>query len=160
MTLYAVWVKIPVSAQDIYLEYEEIYLINDEIFMENEAEITVDENKYGITLSASEITNLKAAHENAQDNADKGSEYDLKANIVYSTGDKTEITFKLYVAKSYERPETPGSSSSIRYIRKDTINSLRSTSEWLKADKNALLREVLNKDLSTLKSYKVTKAKL
>lgn len=159
MTLYAVWVKIPVSAQDIYLEYEEIYLINDEIFMGQEADITVSENKYQITLAKSEITNLDDAQRNAQDNADKGSEYDLKANIVYSTGDKTEITFKLYVAEIVE-PDRIHDNASIRYIRKDTIDTLRSTSSWLNADKNALLREVLNKDLSKLKSYKVTKAKL
>lgn len=159
-TLYAVWVQIPVNARDIYLEYEDIDLIQDAAYMNEEAEISIAENAHEITLASSKITNLTDAYNNAQKHADDGSQYDLKATVVYSTGDKTEITFKLHVAKYDKKPETPGSSSSIRYIRKDTINSLRSTSEWLKADKNALLREVLNKDLSKLKSYKVTKAKL
>ena len=158
-TLYAVWVQIPVNARDIYLEYEDIDLIQDAAYMNEEAEISIAENAHEITLASSKITNLSLAYTHARTKGTEGSDYDLKATIVYSTGDSTEITFKLYVAaETHPTPKDNG--ASIRYIRKDTINSLRSTSSWLQADKNALLRDVLNKDLTKLKSYKVTKAKL
>lgn len=147
------------NARDIYLEYEDIDLIQDAAYMNEEAEISIAENAHEITLASSKITNLSLAYTHARTNGTEWSNYDLKATIVYSTGDSTEITFKLYVAR-ISAPPRPENSSSIRYIRKDTINTLRSTSEWLKTDKNALLREVLNKDLSKLKSYKVTKAKI
>lgn len=157
-TLYAVWVQIPVSARDIYLEYEDITKINNDEFMNEEADIRVNENEYNITLESSQIINLYEVYENAQKQGTKGSESDAKATVTYSTGDSVEITFKVYVAE-YKLPDT-STTSTIRYIRKDTINTLRSTSDWIKSDKNSLLREVLNKDLSALKSYKVTKAKL